>query len=76
MNYNKRKRASNKGEGMGGGMRQARSLRGVRRNDLGRLALFASVRALLFGCNLTPLNLKCHTLRQLSLFMKLFETVM
>lgn len=50
MNYNQRKRASNKGEGMGGGMRQAGSLRGVRRNDLGRLALFASVRALLFGC--------------------------
>lgn len=41
--------ASNKGVGTGGGT-PGGSLRGVRRNDLGRLALFGSVRALLFGC--------------------------
>ena len=40
--------ARNKGEGTGGGT-PGGSLRGVRRNGLGRLALFGSVRALLFG---------------------------
>lgn len=60
MNYNQRKRASNKGEGLGGGMRRGGSLRGVRRNDLGRLlslVLSGPYCLVAEAHNLTPLYL-------------------